>query len=86
LRAEITIITKEEGKSLPLLSGKKWVKVIAFSVVDKIAYLKEVNIKFQGYSKLLYEMFSDTILLQNDFFKASWLGTDGQTNTVLTSL
>jgi hypothetical protein len=52
LRAEITITTKEEGKSVPQLSAKKWVKVKAF-IVDKMAYLKEVNMKLQGKSKLL---------------------------------
>jgi len=54
--------------------------------VDKMAYLKDVNIKLQGKCKLLYDMFSDVNdLLQNDgffFLKARWLGTDGQTNTV----
>ena len=55
LRDEITIITKEEDKSVPQLSDKKWVNVIAF-IVDKMAYFKEVNIKFQGNSKLIYGM------------------------------
>jgi len=64
LRAEITIITKEEGKSVPQLSNKKWIKVIAFTV-DKMAYFKEVNIKLQGNSKLLSDM---NALLQNDVF------------------
>jgi hypothetical protein len=68
LRAEITIITKEEGKSVQQLNDTKWVKVIAL-IVDKMAYLQKVNIKLQGNSKLLYDMFSDTnALLQNIFF------------------
>jgi hypothetical protein len=69
LRVEITIITKEQDKSIPQLSDEKWVMVIAF-VVDKIAYLKEVNIQLQENSKLLYVMFSDmNALLQNDFLR-----------------
>jgi hypothetical protein len=68
LRAEITFTTKEKGKSAPQLSDKKWVKVIAF-IVDKMTYLKEVNIELQGNSKLLYDMFSGmNDLLQNDEF------------------
>jgi len=80
LRAEITITTKEGGKSVPQLSDKKWVKVIAFTV-GKMAYLKEVNIKLQGNSKLLYDMFSDMkALLQNDVFFEGALAWNRRTN------
>jgi hypothetical protein len=79
LRAEIAIITKEEGKSLQQLSDTKCAKVIAL-IVDKMAYLQEVNIKFQGKSKLLYDMFSDmNALLQNIFFEGE-LAWNGRTN------
>ena len=79
LRAEITIITKEEGKSVQQLSDTKWVKVIAL-IVDKMAYLQEVNIKLQGNSKLLYDMFSDMNDLVQIFLFEAELAWNRRTN------
>jgi hypothetical protein len=67
LRAEITIITNEEGKSIPQLSDKKWVKVIAF-IVDKMAYLKEVNIKFKETLNYFMTCFLYECLAPKGFF------------------
>jgi hypothetical protein len=49
---------KEMSKTVPQLSDNKWILEIAF-LVEITTYLNELNMKLQGKSKLLSDMFSD---------------------------
>ncbi|KAI5150109.1 hypothetical protein ENBRE01_1306 [Enteropsectra breve] len=66
LRAEIDIFLKEKNNSQPLLSDNEWIWKLAFTA-DILSYLNEFNLKLQGKTVLISEIYSVVISYRRKF-------------------